>query len=83
MLWEYRVEYLSGALEFPDTVDQGETLAWAGKALSQQLNDYAVLGWEVMDVRWVSDLEMMVIFKRPQSPDAEDGSSEHGDDIAQ
>jgi hypothetical protein len=65
---EYHVAYLSGALEFPDTVEQDEALAWAGKALSQQLNAYAAQGWEVMDVRWVSDLEMMVIFTRPRPP---------------
>lgn len=64
-MWEYLTVYLSGILEFPETVSQQETLNWAGKAITQQLNDHALMGWELIDMRWISDLEVMVTFKRP------------------
>jgi hypothetical protein len=63
--WEYLTVYLSGILEFPDTVSSQEMFTWAGKALTQQLNDHASLGWEIIDMRWLSDKEVMVTFKRP------------------
>jgi len=63
--WEYLTVYLSGILDFPDTVSQQEIFTWAGKAITQQLNDLAALGWEIIDMRWLSDKEVMVTFKRP------------------
>lgn len=62
--WEYLTVYLSGELDFPAEVQRQETLAWAGKSITQQLNEYAVFGWELIDQRWLSDLELMVTFKR-------------------
>lgn len=62
--WEYLTVYLSGELDFPAEVDRHETLSWAGKSLTQQLNEYAAIGWELIDLRWLSDLEMMVTFRR-------------------
>ena len=73
--WEYLTTYLSGALDFPDSVARDEALNWAGKSLSQQLNAIAASGWEVIDLRWLSDIELMVTFKRPF---ASDGSEESG-----
>ncbi|NDJ78809.1 MAG: hypothetical protein GYB65_21370 [Chloroflexi bacterium] len=63
--WDYLTVYMSGALDFPDSVDRVESLSWAGKSLSHQLNEYAALGWTVRDVHWISDIEIMVIFQRP------------------
>lgn len=63
--WEYLTIYLSGVLDFPDTVSQQEIFTWAGKAITQQLNDHALQGWELIDLRWLSDIEVMVTFKRP------------------
>lgn len=63
--WEYLTLYISGALDFPDAVGRDETLNWASKAISQQLNDVAARGWEVIDLRWLSDIDLMVTFKRP------------------
>ena len=62
--WEYLTVYLSGELEFPGEVDRQETLSWAGKSITVQLNEFAVLGWELVDLRWLSELELMVTFKR-------------------
>jgi hypothetical protein len=42
--WEYLTTYLSGELDFPDTVDRAEVLGWAGKALTLQLNEHAEQG---------------------------------------
>ena len=63
--WDYKTAYLSGALDFPETVDRSEQLSWASKALTQQINEHAALGWEVLDLHWLSDVELMVTFKRP------------------
>lgn len=72
--WEYLTRYISGALGFPDTVGRDETLNWASKSISQQLNDVAARGWEVIDLRWLSDIDLMVTFKRPA-----DAPSQRGD----
>ncbi|MBN2306242.1 MAG: hypothetical protein JXQ72_17300 [Anaerolineae bacterium] len=64
---EYKTVYLSGNLDFPDTVDRAEKLSWAGKSISQQLNEQAADGWEVMDLHWLSDTELMVTFRRERS----------------
>jgi len=61
---EYLTVYISGYLEFPETVSRQEEMTWAGKALTQQLNEYAALGWEIVNILWISDREMMVTFKR-------------------
>ncbi len=63
--WEYLTVYLSGELDFPDTVERGERLAWAGKSLTQQLNERAAQGWEIIDLRWLAEIELMVTFRRP------------------
>jgi hypothetical protein len=63
--WEYLTIFVSGALDFPDTVDRSETLVWAGKSITQQLNEHAQQGWEIIDLRWLSDTDLMVVFKRP------------------
>ncbi len=65
--WEYRTVYLSGALDFPEIVDRPERLTWAGKALTQQINEQTAQGWEVLDLHWLTDVELMVTFKRPVS----------------
>lgn len=62
--WEYLTVYLSGSLDFPDAVARQDELAWASKALTQQLNDHAAQGWELMDMQWLSDREVMATFKR-------------------
>jgi hypothetical protein len=62
--WEYLTVYLSGELDFPEMVDHQEVMSWAGKAITQQINEHAALGWELIDLRWLSDLDMMVTFKR-------------------
>lgn len=62
--WEYLTTYISGELDFPDTVARSEVMIWAGKSISQQLNEHAAHGWEIMDLRWLSDTELMVTFKR-------------------
>ena len=62
--WDYLTVYLSGALDFPDRVEREVVLGWAGKALTQQLNEHAARGWEIIDLRWLSDVEIMVTFKR-------------------
>ncbi len=69
--WEYLTAYLSGVLEFPELVNRQEALIWAGKAITQQLNEYAVQGWEVIDLVWLSDKEVMVTFKRPRLDERE------------
>ena len=63
-VWEYLTLYLSGELDFPETVAREVMLSWAGKAITQQLNERAVQGWEIIDLRWLSDIELMVTFKR-------------------
>ena len=63
--WEYLTVFLSGALEFPESVQREIMLEWAGKSLTQQLNAHAEQGWELIELRWLSDIEIMVIFKRP------------------
>ena len=65
--WEYLTVYLSGELDFPADVGRHETLSWASKSITQQLNEYAAVGWELIDLRWLSDLEMMVTFRRVRS----------------
>jgi len=67
--WDYKTAYVSGALDFPETVDRSEQLSWASKALTQQINEYAAQGWEVLDLHWLSDVELMITFKRPTSPE--------------
>ena len=62
--WEYLTLYLSGELDFPATVEREVKLSWAGKAITQQLNERAALGWEIIDLRWLSDVELMVTFRR-------------------
>jgi hypothetical protein len=71
--WEYLTLYLSGQLDFPETVARDVVLTWAGKAITQQLNEYAAQGWELIDLRWLSDLELMVTFKRPAQSAPERG----------
>lgn len=68
--WEYLTEYISGALDFPENVPRSEVLDWAAKSITSQLNSRAALGWDVIDLRWLSDLELMVTFKRPAAGDA-------------
>lgn len=62
--WEYLTTFLTGHLDFPDAVERSESLTWAGKSLTQQINDHAARGWEVIDLHWLSDKEVMVTFKR-------------------
>ena len=68
--WEYLTVYLSGELDFPDTVERGERLAWAGKSLTQQLNERAAQGWEIIDLRWLAEIDLMVTFRRPLASQA-------------
>ncbi len=63
--WEYLTVYLSGELDFPEAVAREVTLSWASKSITQQLNERAARGWEIIDLRWLSDIELMVTFKRP------------------
>lgn len=65
--FEYLTLYISGELDFPNTVDRGVTLEWAGKSISQQINAYATQGWAVLDLHWLSETELMVTFQRPAS----------------
>lgn len=67
-MWEYLTVYISGALDFPETVQRHEILSWAGKSITQQLNERAALGWEIIDLRWLSELELIVTFKRQVTP---------------
>ena len=62
--WEYLTVYLADDLDFPNEVDRGEALSWAGKSITQQINVRAAHGWEVFDLHWLSDTELMVTFKR-------------------
>jgi len=64
--WEYLMVYLSGELDFPDAVERDERLAWAGKSLTQQLNERAAQGWEIIDLRWLAEIELLVTFRRPK-----------------
>jgi hypothetical protein len=52
-------------LDFPDTVSREDELGWASKALTQQINEYAAQGWEMVNINWLTDKEIMVTFKRP------------------
>jgi len=61
--WDYLTVYISGALDFPDTTPRPEILNWAGKSITQQLNAYATQGWELFNMAWVSDIEVMVTFR--------------------
>ncbi len=70
--WEYLTTYISGTLDFPDTVERDERLHWSGKSISQQINAFAEEGWEMIDQHWLSEIELMVTFKRV----AQDGSRE-------
>ena len=69
-MWQYLTAYISGYLEFPEVVSRGEMLAWASKSITQQLNDYAAQGWELFDLEWISEREVMATFQRP-APDQE------------
>lgn len=73
---EYLTAYLSGALDFPNEVDRVEEFGWVSKSITQQLNDHAALGWEILDLHWLSDRELMVIFQRP----IDDETGATGDD---
>ncbi len=64
---EYLTVYISGALDFPETVGRSEELLWASKSITQQINERAVLGWEIFQMQWLSDKEVMVTFQRPRS----------------
>ena len=66
--WEYLTVYLSGNLDFPETVGRAEELGWASKSITQQLNERAEKGWELLDMVWLSDREVMATFKRPHAP---------------
>ncbi len=77
--WEYLTTYISGALEFPEEVGRDVTLDWASKSISQQINAIAMQGWELIDLRWVTDIELMVTFKRAvpdNTDDTNDGEDE-------
>ncbi len=63
--WEYLTVYISGELDFPETVDRAVTLEWAGKSISQQINAYAAQGWMVLDLRWLTETELMLTLQRP------------------
>lgn len=78
--WEYVTTYISGALDFPDNVGRDETLDWASKSISQQINAIAVQGWELIDLRWLTDIELLVTFKRPV--DASDSAGAELDEDA-
>ena len=69
--WEYLTVYLADDLDFPNEVDRHEALSWASKSITQQINDLAALGWEVFDLHWLSDTELMATFKRPTQPNEE------------
>jgi hypothetical protein len=69
--WEYLTVYLSDDLDFPSAVDRGEVLSWASKSITQRLNAHAALGWEIFDLHWLSETELMVTFKRPVPPESD------------
>lgn len=68
--WEYLTVYISGELDFPETVDRAVTLEWAGKSISQQINTYAAQAWVVLDLHWLTETELMLTLQRPAAPDA-------------
>ena len=68
--WEYLTVYISGELDFPNSVDRAVTLEWAGKSISQQINAYAAQGWAVLDLHWLTETELMLTLQRPAAPDA-------------
>lgn len=80
MQWEYLTTYISGALDFPDTVEREVTLDWASKSISQQLNAIAAQGWEVIDLRWLSDIDLMVTFKRAVDDSSAPGADSNEED---
>lgn len=63
--WEYLTAYLAGGLDFPNEVERAEELAWVSKSITQQLNDHAEQGWEIRDLHWLSERELLVTFQRP------------------
>ncbi len=63
--WKYLTVYLSGTLDFPETVERYELLTWASKSITQQINELATQGWEILDMHWLSEVELMVTFRRP------------------
>lgn len=63
--WEYLTIFISGLLEFPEAVSEANALEWAGKSITQQLNEYASKNWQVIDMEWISPKEVMVTFQRP------------------
>jgi hypothetical protein len=63
-MWQYLTAYISGQLDFPEAVSRTEMLAWASKSITQQLNEYAVQGWELIDLEWISEREVMATFQR-------------------
>jgi len=73
--WEYLTVYLTGELDFPETVGHDVLLTWAAKSLTQQLNERAAAGWEIIDLRWLSDIELMVTFKRLARQDSDPGKA--------
>jgi hypothetical protein len=78
--FEFLTQFLSGALDFPDSVDRIEALEWAGKALTQQINEYATQGWDVIDMHWLSEKEVMITFRRAVWQDAVDDNGETSPD---
>jgi len=50
--WKYLTVYLSGTLDFPETVERYELLTWASKSITQQINELATQGWEILDMHW-------------------------------
>lgn len=63
--WEYLTEFISGTLDFPEAVGRTESLSWAGVSITQQLNERAANGWELVDIHWLSEMEAMATFQRP------------------
>lgn len=76
--WEYLTVFLSGTLDFPEKVSRDERLAWAGVSITQQLNERAAQGWEMIDINWLSDTEVMCTFKRVAiTPGASEDDHDH------
>jgi predicted secreted hydrolase len=72
--WEYLTVYLADDLDFPSEVDRHEALSWASKSITQQINAHAAQGWEVFDLHWLSDTELMITFKRPVPVESDEDS---------
>lgn len=64
MSLEYLTVYISGALDFPETVGRAEELLWASKSITQQINEHAAQGWQILHMEWLSEKEVMVTFQR-------------------